>query len=146
MLIRDAERLQTRAGNFAGKGVYPAALHQIAYTARDLATSMPDFKWLEGKFQGPVTYYTETKKRRTFRQEPFEFAALRKYLDEAEIVAGREFGLWIVKDIRRVGVQDAHRALVTSMSKRAGVAGFEERLVDAGPDPRLEDDLRTLAK
>ncbi len=145
-LIRDAQRLQTRTNNFATTSVYPAALRQISYTARDLATSIPDFKWLEGKYQGPSSYYTEDKKKRTFRQDPFEFAALRKYLDEAEVIAGREFGLWIVKDLRRIGLQDAHRALVTSMAKRPGVSGFEERLLAAAPDPRLEENLRTLAK
>jgi len=145
-LIRDAQKLQSRTDNFAAKSVYPAALHQLAYTARDVATSIPDFKWVEGKFQGPVTYYTGNKKKQTFRQEAFEFAALRQYLDEAEVLAGREFALWILKDRRRSGLQEAHRALVKEMSKRPGVAGFVGRLLVDDPDQRLEEDLRTLAK
>jgi hypothetical protein len=146
MLIRDARGLQARAKSFAEAGLYPVSTEQVSYVARDLATQIPNFTWEAGKFQGPTSYYTKGKRSETFRQEPFEFETLKKYLDEAEVVAGREFGLWIVKDIRRFGLQDGHRGVVKQMEKRPGVAGFADRLGEGNPSYELVQDLCRIKK
>jgi hypothetical protein len=147
-LIAEAERLTTRTENFGKAGLYPAASGPVTAVARDLANSMPLFKWEDGKFCGPIDYHADNKKGRTHRNVPFEFETLRKYLDEAVVVAGREFDLWILKDVRRAGLQDLHRRIVREHAKHPGVSEFVERLQNsAGEDlGKLELEIRSIKK
>ena len=148
--IKEAERLQARADAMAASGLFPESSRRIGYTARDLAQAIPIFTWKEGKFDGPRSYYTNGEKSKTHRQEPFEFQALKKYLDEAELVAGREFGLWILAEFGRNGPRPALAETVKPHEKRRGLAEVAERLeklvhefhgVDLG---KLDQDLRRL--
>jgi hypothetical protein len=147
-LIAEAERLTTRAEHFGKAGLYPAASGPVTAVARDLANSMPIFKWEDGKFGGPIDYHTDNKKGRTHRNDPFEFETLRKYLDEAVVVAGREFDLWILWDVRRAGLQDLHRGIMREQAKHPGVSEFVERLQNsAGEDlGKLEPEIRAIKK
>jgi hypothetical protein len=150
-LTADAGRLQARVEGFAANGLYPAAARILSYTFRDLATSMAIFKWKDGKLEGPVSYYTNGKPGTLFRGDPFAFDALRRYLDDAVLVSGREFDLWILRDFRRAGPREALVAAVEESKKRPGVAEFAEALkaLAAPPGtlpPTLEDEIRKISK
>jgi len=144
-LIADARRLEARANGFAGTGLFPAGALQVARTTGDLAGSMAIFAWKDGKFEGPVSYYTEGRRGKTFRGDLFDFDALRRYLDEAVVCAGREFDLWIVDDFHRAGLRPALIEAVTRSARRPGVAEFAERL-KSEPDHSLVDEIRQIAK
>jgi hypothetical protein len=147
-LIDEAERFKIRAENFARTGLYPASTSQIGFIARNLEISIAIFKWEDGKFAGPKDYHTDNKKGLTHRRDPFEFEMLRKYLDEAVVVAGREFDLWILKDVRRAGLEDLHHRIVKEQEKRPGVSEFAEQLQSLpGQDSgALELEIRALKK
>lgn len=143
-LISDAEALQRRAEALAGSGLYPAGASQIGFTARDLATALSIFKWEDGKFAGPKSYYTNGQLALTFRREPFGIDRLRKYLEEAVGIAGREFDLWILKDVRRIGLQESHRRAVKEQAHRPGVAEFADVLLESRE--ALEPRIRQLSR
>lgn len=88
-----------------------AAAQLLFYTARNLASDSTYFKWEDKEFQGPVSYHADKQKLKTFREEAWTFAALRRYAAEAPEVAARELALWIVKDRRRAGPRPEHAAL-----------------------------------
>ena len=87
-----------------------AAAQLLFYTARNLASDSTYFKWEGKEFQGPVSYHADKQKLKTFREEAWTFAALRRYAAEAPEVAARELALWIVKDRRRAGPRPEHAA------------------------------------
>jgi hypothetical protein len=145
-LVADAERLCVRARNFAPKSVYPAALREIEFTVRNLSLLMGYFRWIDGKFAGPNSYYNSGKGDLTYRSDAFAFSTLRRYLDDAVGIGGREFCLWILKDARRAGLHDAHRLLLKSQSKAPGIEPFAERLMNAPKEDlaALEATIRKL--
>jgi hypothetical protein len=150
VFVREAEKLQARADGLAASGLFPEAARRIGYTARDLAQAIPIFTWKDGKFDGPRSYYTNGEKSKTHRNEPFEFAALFGYLKEAELVADREFGLWVFEEFRRAGPRAVLAETVRPEERRPGlaeVAGRLKQLVHElhGVDTAtLERDLRRL--
>src|SRR5579859_2188406 len=46
---------------------------------------MTIFAWRDGKFEGPIRYYTESRRGKTCRGDLFDFDALRRFLDEAVV-------------------------------------------------------------
>jgi hypothetical protein len=76
----------------------------LVSTVQDLAKSMKDFVWKDGKFDGRSSYYTPGKRGTTHRGDVFGFAELRRYKEEALAVAGKEFLLWIKVDYNRRGL------------------------------------------
>jgi hypothetical protein len=149
-LIKEAEKLQAKAQGMAATGLFPEASRRIAYTAGDLAQAMTIFTWKEDKFDGARSYYTNGEKSKTHRAEPFEFAALRKYLDEAVVVGGREFGLWITQEFGRTGPRPLLAETVKPYERRPGLADVAERLMKLvhefhGVDlQKLDQDLRRI--
>ncbi|HVR85499.1 MAG TPA: hypothetical protein VMU54_14375 [Planctomycetota bacterium] len=144
-LIAEARRMEARANGISTTGLFPAASQQIAYTAGDLATSMPIFTWRDGKFDGPSSYYTNHQRGKTFRGDLFDFDALRRYLDECVIVGGREFDLWIANDLRRSGLRPLLIEAVNRSAKRRGVLEFAERLRSGAVDGALLGEIRQIA-
>lgn len=140
----DAQRLQVRTNHFASKSLYPASLREIEYTVRTLSTLLQYFRWTDGKFAGPNSYYNNGKGDLTHRNEAFAFNTLRRYLEEAVQAGGREFCLWVLKDVRRAGFQEAHRSLVKSQKHKPGVEPFAERLMNISAEDlaALEATLR----
>jgi hypothetical protein len=147
-LIAEASRLATRGESFAKVGLYPASARASAQTASDLATSIEIFAFESGKFAGPRSYYTEGKRGRDHRNATFEFATLRGYLDEAVVIAGREFGLWIVEEFGRAGARPELADAVKPHRAHPGVAPFGERLLalDGVDLARLSGELRAVSK
>lgn len=128
-LISSAERFGNRITVLGPRTLYPAAYAEIEYTMRNLQVLMNYFRWVDGKFAGPKSYYGDGKGDLTHRSEAFAFATVRRYLEESVEIAGREFCLWIVKDIRRAGRRDDHAALAKSQQAAPGVKPFAERLM-----------------
>lgn len=122
-LLLDLER------NPAARAYFPAAYHQVHYTLGNVQTSSQYFEWANGKFAGAKDYHANDKKVETFRNEAFTYENLRRYIEEAYHIAGRELCLWIVKDARRAGeVRPEAVAAAKSAKAHAGVAEFAAQL------------------
>lgn len=145
-LIADARRLESRAHGFAAAGLYPAAALELARMAGDFAGSLAIFTWKDGRFEGPSSYYTNHQRGKTYRGDPFDFDALRRYAGEVVLMAGREFDLWIVQDWFRAGTRPLLLDTVDRSAKRIGVADYAERLKAGEPDSRLIDAIRTIVR
>jgi len=149
-LVAEAERLQSRASAFKSKSLFPASMGEVEFAARDLAVSMPIFKWEAGKFAGPKSYYTNDKLANTYRGDPFGFDAFRRYLDEAVAVAGREYLLWILRDASVSSYDENHRKLIREQALKPGVEEFAQRmlLIDGGGNglAELAPEIRVLKK
>jgi len=145
-LLSASRLLESRANAFADAGLIPAGAREVARTAGDLAGSMSIFKWNEGKFDGPSSYYTNGKRARLHGGREFSFDALRGALDEALIIGGREVGLWILEDRARAGLRPPLLEAVDRSARRPGVADFAERLKSAEePDGPLLSRIRAVA-
>lgn len=123
--------------------ICPAAVREIRCTLQLVVGNTENFHWEGGKFVAR-TYYTTDKVIPTHRGEAFDFAALRRYVEEAPSVAGREAALWAVREIRRGGDRGALGAFLRANAARAGLAPYAERLEMAAPedlDP-LEEEIR----
>ena len=104
------------------------------------------FKWNEGKFDGPSSYYTNGKRGKLHGGQEFSFDALRRTLDQALVIGGREVDLWILEDRARAGLRPLLIEAVDRSAKRTGVADFVERLKSAEePDSTLIDQIRRIA-
>jgi hypothetical protein len=148
-LIAEAEKIQSRAAAFGRKSLFPASMGVVEFAARDLAVSMPIFTWEGGKLAGPKSYHTGNKVAATFRGDPFGFDAYRRYLDEAFVVAGREFLLWILRDATVSSLGEEHRKLLRDHALKPGVEDLAQRMLrldHVGNDPALEADIRLLKK
>lgn len=145
-LFAEGERLRNRAAGMAAQGLYPAAANHASVTIRTLTTAMLYFSWKDGKFAGVKTLYKEFKPGELFGK-PFSFDSIRGHLDDAAVVAGREFDLWIVRELDR-GNADAV-ATIEKTAKHAGVAEFAERikvLWPGGDSVALVSEIRKISK
>jgi hypothetical protein len=141
-----ARLLEMRANAFADASLVPAGAREVARTAADLAGSILIFKWNEGKFDGPSSYYTNGKRGKLHGGQEFSFDALRRTLDQALVIGGREVDLWILEDRARAGLRPLLIEAVDRSAKRTGVADFVERLKSAEePDSTLIDQIRRIA-
>lgn len=109
------------------KALFPAAMNQAFYTVRNVQGTANYFIWKEGTFAGGKSYHSDGDEVKTFRNEAFTYANLRRYVDEALAIAGRELCLWIIKDARRAGeIRPQHLDLLKNARAHAGVAEFVE--------------------
>jgi hypothetical protein len=145
-LTAEARRLEARANGFAAAGLIPAGAREVARTVADLASSMGIFTWADGKFAGPVSYYTNGKRGKTHRGDEFDFPALRRHLDDALLIAGREADLWFAADGIRAGLRPALIEAVERSAKRRGVAEFATRLKSAVADAELIELIRRISE
>jgi len=149
-LIEDGKKVNTKVMNSDLKAYFPAAMNNLYYTIRNIIGNAPYYKFANGKFAPPRDYHTDMKEMLTFRQEPYTWENLKRYVEETVPCAGREFSLWIVKDLRRTAgqmrpeIQDAIKAQKNS----PGVDLYAERLAKAtisDLDP-LEAEIRGIKK
>lgn len=137
-----AAKLQSRVEAFAKSGIYPAAASQVAWTVRDLGQAMEIFTWKGSKYDGPRSYYTNGDLQKTYQNEAFSFEALRRYLDRAVRIAGRELALWAIKDLRRWRhVEEVRAALRDSRSEFMAQLVHEQAKYD-----ELEAEIRVISK
>ena len=131
--VKEAGRLKDRLGASDVKSFFPAAHAELFFTVRGIQGSAQHFEYEAGKFARAKSYHSG-EAIKTHRGEAFSFDALKRYLDEAGPLAGREMALWVVKDLRRTGAQlrpDLVDALKT-FGAHAGLAPVAERLGKAG--------------
>jgi hypothetical protein len=145
LLKENGKLLEKIENSILMKALFPAGQYTLQETIRSLQGSAPYFAFEEGKFVGVKSPYPDGPTK-TFRNELFTFAAIHRYLEEVIPIAGREFSLWIVKDLRRTsGVMSAELLEALRSQKAApGVAPYAERLekaVAADLDA-LERDIR----
>lgn len=128
------------------KAVYPASLNQLFYTIRSIRGTSEFFVWENGKFAGGRSYHAENQKIKTHRDEDFTYENLRRYVEEVPSLAGREFALWVVKDLRRTEgkLSSALEDVLKANATHAGLAPFAERLQKAAPGDLdlLESEIR----
>jgi hypothetical protein len=142
-LTRKGNALLAQLDKSATRTLFPAAHGQIRSTIGDLVSNARNFVWKDGKFAGAAAYHNRNEPEMNFRHENFTFVNFRRYVEESIGVAGREFALWIVKDLRRGGRREAHGEAVKRHADRPGVKPFASRLEAESEDlARLEEDIR----
>lgn len=111
------------------KAYFPAALDQVFYTVRNVQGTSNYFIWKEGTFAGGKSYHSDNEEVKTWRNEQFTYANLRRYVDEGLHIAGRELCLWVLKDARRAkDVRPEAVDAVKSAKAHAGVAEFAAQI------------------
>jgi hypothetical protein len=146
-LTRKGNALLAQLEKSATRTLFPAAHGQIRSTIGDLVSNARSFVWKDGKFAGAAAYHNKNEPEMNFRHEDFTFVNFRRYVDESMGVAGREFALWIVKDLRRAGRRDVHAEAVRRHADRRGAKEFVPRLLEESEDlARLEEDIRGKEK
>jgi hypothetical protein len=133
-LSAQGSKFLVKMDNHELKAFFPAAVNTLSYTLQDIVTNAPYYTYgPDGKFSGAKDYHADNNKVKTFQGEEFDWANLKRYLESAPSIGGREFCLWIVKDLRRTGGQqrpDLQSALKTHKAA-PGVDFFQERLQKA---------------
>lgn len=113
---------------------FSATNNQIFFTMRNVQGTSPYFVWKDGQFAGGKSYHSEGEEIKTFRNEGFTYDNLKKYVSEGPTLAGREFCLWLIKDIRRLGTLKPSLAEgLKQHAEHPGVAPYAERLKTALP-------------
>lgn len=132
-LVAEGTKFQGKLEHHELKVYYPAAVNNLFFTMRNVVNNAPYYTFSGGKFSGARDYHADGEKVKTFRGEEFNWDNLKRYIQETNGVGGREFCLWIVKDLRRTAGQmrgDIQDAL-HSQKSAVGVDVFQERLAKA---------------
>jgi hypothetical protein len=146
-LTIEAIKLHARIEGFQSASLYPASAEVLAQTIHDLEASMKNFVWKDGAFDGASSYYTPNKRGNTFRGDPFGFEALRRYIEEAVLLSGREFDLWTILEIRQRGWLPEIRSRMARLQERPGIKDFApilNALWNARDNAKDEDQAKQL--
>ncbi|MBI2931033.1 MAG: hypothetical protein HYY16_05230 [Planctomycetes bacterium] len=101
-VIKEGETLLRRLQAAPWRTLYPATQGELVSIASNLLATTQFMKWSDdGSLQEFHDYHTGGKAK-TFKHEDFSFAAVRRYVEEAKRIAGRESGLWLVKEFHRI--------------------------------------------
>jgi len=133
-LAIDGGKLQNKLQNHELKNYYPAAVKNLFFSVRNVVTNAAYFTFgPDGKFSGASDYHADNKKVSTFRNEDYNWDNLKRYVEETTAIGGREFCLWIVKDLRRTGGQMRPEIVSAIQSHKTapGVDFYQERLSKA---------------
>jgi len=143
--------LSNKIENHELRAFYPASIDNLFYTMRNVSSNAPYYSFgPDGKFSGATDYHADGKKVRTFRNEDFSWDNLKRYVDDTLSCAGREFSLWMVKDLRRTAGQmrPEIQEAVRSQKSAPGVDLYAERIPKAtiGDLDQLEADIRGIKR
>jgi hypothetical protein len=146
-VLKETAKLVTRLDRSDLRMYFPAAYNEIYYTIRTTSGNAQHFTYEKGQFAGAKNYHSGVDKMKTHRGDDFSFENVKKYLEEASPIAGRELALWIVKDLKRTEGQmrgDLQDALKT-YGPHPGLSPFADRLMTAtvADLKALEEDIRT---
>jgi hypothetical protein len=132
-LVAEGNKFVAKLDRHELKAFYPAAVNGLHYTVRNFVNNAPYYTFAGGKFTGASDYHADNKKVQTFRGEEFNWDNLKRYIEETLPIGGREFSLWIVKDLRRTAGQMRPEILDAIKSQKAapGVETWSERLSKA---------------
>jgi hypothetical protein len=133
-LSTEGAKFQAKLEHHELKAYYPAAISNLYFTLRNVVNNAPYYTFgANGKFSGARDYHADGEKVKTFRGEEFSWDNLKRYIEDTPAIAGREFCLWLLKDLRRTAgqmrpeIQDAIKAHKTA----PGVESWQERLMKA---------------
>jgi hypothetical protein len=146
-VLKETAKLMVRLHRSDLKLFFPAAFNEIYYTIRTTSGNAQHFTYEKGQFAGAKNYHSGVDKMKNHRGEEFSFENVKKYLEEASPIAGREMALWIVKDLKRTEGQmrgDIQDALKT-YGQHPGLAPVSDRLLTAtvADLKALEEEIRT---
>jgi len=150
-LAVEGSKLQNRLQNHELKAYYPAAISNLFFTIRNVVNNAPYFTFgADGKFSGASDYHADNKKVATFRNEDYNWDNLKRYVEDTTPIAGREFCLWIVKDLRRTAGQMRPEVVsaIQAQKTHPGIDFYQDRLQKAtitDIDP-LEAEIRGTKK
>jgi hypothetical protein len=145
--VKELAKLMTRIDRSDLKAYFPAAHSELFFTIRNMHGNTQHFVYEQGKFAGAKSYHSGGDKLKTHRSEEFNFENLKRYLEEASPLAGREMALWIVKDLKRTSCQvrpDIQDAL-KNYGTHPGISFIADRLLKATVDDLklFEEEIRT---
>jgi hypothetical protein len=151
VLTAEGNKLGNKIFNSELKAYYPAAMNNLNFTVRGVVGNTAYYTFgADGKFAGAKDYHADNKKVSTFRNEDFTWENLKRYVEESVPCAGREFSLWIVKDLRRTAGQMRPEILDVLKTQKAapGVDIYAERLGKATITDldALEAEIRGIKK
>jgi hypothetical protein len=117
--------------------LFPAVHRSLLDSVLAMSAARPHFFWRPPEEGGGFGGAFDLSKRKWVLgpdEHPFSFQRLDRFLEEAGVVARREYALWILNDVRRAGVRDAVRE-----AAREGPAEACAVLADleAGKDPSV---------
>ncbi len=146
----ESARLAKQAGDLIARidkseyaRLYTAAAGELVAVLRNVQANANYLVFTpDGKLEGAFDYHTGGKAE-TYRAEEFSFDRMAKYAEEVVDLGGREFCLWLVKDVRRSGsLREPLRKALKELEKRPGVDPHAEAL-ERGEDL---DDLEKLLR
>ena len=151
VLTLEGSKLSNRISNHELRSFFPAAMDNLFYTMRSVTGNAPYYSFgADGKFSGAADYHADGKKVKTFKNEEFSWDNLKRYVEETLPCAGREFSLWMVKDLRRTAgeMRPEIQEAVKSQKAAPGVDVFAERIQKAtiADLDLLEADIRGVKK
>lgn len=147
-VTKDNAKLLPKVDNSPLKMYFPAAMTQIFFTIRNLQGTSPYFVFDEkGQFGGGRSYHADNEEIKTVRNEAFSYANLKRYIEESIPLAGREYCLWALKDMRRLAgtlKPDFLATMKDQQKDNTGIAPFFERFEKAtiSDVDALEADIR----
>lgn len=129
-LFLEGLRLKSKLRDSELKPYYPAAMKELYYTIRDVVDNESNYAFANGKFEGPRKAHAERQNIKTHRNEEFTWPNLKRSCDSAVDHAGREFCLWILRDVSRTDrkIRPEVQALIAAYKDVPGVEHWQERL------------------
>ncbi len=147
-LDRESARLLNDISKSEAKSLFPAAASDITASLGTVQAASNFFTFqADGRFDKIVDYHTAGKPAVTYRQEEFNWDTVKKYLTEASEAAGREFALWVIKDIRRAGkVSETLIRAIKNHADHPGLSLYTNRLQQGEHLEELENLIRQKPK
>lgn len=136
-LFKKSTKLLQKMRNSPAKMFYPAAIEQLDSHINNLSGNHKNFTFEKGKFTGARSYHADNQEVKTLRGETFNFENFKRYVQEGPAIAGREYLLWTIKDMRRTSAaapRPEFLAVIKENAKEnAGIGPFAERMEKATP-------------
>ena len=133
-LVAEGHKLHAKLKNHELNAFFPAAISNLSNTIINFVGSAPYYLYgADGKFSGAKDYHMDDKKVKTFQGEEFDWPTFKRYIENTPALGGREFCLWVVKDIRRTAgqIRPVLQEVIKSRKADPGVDLFQERLMKA---------------
>jgi hypothetical protein len=144
-LNRQAEVVLGKLHRSSGaRDVYTMAARLIARALGLLQTVVwASIRTNEGEVETDLKKRAEPRMRRGL--EGISLDRVRKEVESARELAGREFALWVLKEVRRAGLHAALLGAIQEREGHPGLAPFVERLRGAQGDLEgLEGEIRAV--
>jgi hypothetical protein len=136
-LFKKSTKFLQKVRNSPAIRFYPAALNQLDAHINNLSGNSKNFKFDKGKFAGAASYHADNQEVKTLRNEAFNFENFKRYVQEAAAIAGREFLLWSIKEMRRTKGETIKPEFLSAIKDLAkdnvGIGPFAEKMEKAGP-------------